>query len=102
MDSEQVGAVILRAFDRHSLLPIMQHPAPSTQSQGTLDWGSLRSPDLSQSILFTNDFCILGREEARIPQAADEIEFFDDGRVVEEVGGYGNRDRPMTAVNGRG
>jgi hypothetical protein len=79
-----------------------QYPAPSTQPQGTLDWGSLRSPDLSQSILFTNDFCILGREEARIPQAADEIEFFDDGRVVEEVGGYGNRDRPMTAVNGRG
>jgi len=66
--------------------------------EGVIDWGTREKMDLSQAILFTNEQRVVRREEARVPQFADEIVFFDEGVVVAQVNS--SNARPMTAVSG--
>ena len=72
-----------------------------------LPWGTLNEIDLSQSILFSNDPAIVKRERGRIPLAQDEIEFFDEGKLVpstvlgsDVLSKPAIIKRPMTAVRG--
>jgi hypothetical protein len=66
-------------------------------------WGTLEHPNLSQSILFTNDESIVRREESRVPQAVNELCFIDEGRQVNhslKAGARSSSDssgRPTTA-----
>jgi hypothetical protein len=79
VDDVLVFSGCLRKSPRHDELTKM--------SDTEIDWcwGSASQPDLSQSILFTNDAEIIAREKARIPVPDSDIEFFDQGKQVNET-----------------
>jgi len=67
-----------------SELPLKARHRRDHYRDGTkLDWGTQEDPDLSQTILFTNEYDVINKESSRIPLAQDEIEFIDGGRRVQ-------------------
>lgn len=79
---------------------LMPSPSQEDLSNSTDDvqWGSLDGDlDLSQVVLFTNNSEIIQREHSRVPQFVDEIEFIDEGKLVNAIS-MNIQQRPMTAV----
>jgi hypothetical protein len=50
--------------------------------EDTLNWGTMDSLDLSQSILFTNNQTLINRDKSRIPMIQETISFLDDGKSM--------------------
>ena len=80
--------------------------------EDTLNWGTMDSLDLSQSILFTNNQTLINRDKSRIPMIQETISFLDDGKSMGLFKDYYNdsdnnnftkqqqySERPMTAAS---
>ena len=76
--------------DKRVTLSDEDYYAPTRLS---LDWGTREHPNLSQSILFTNDEVIVNRFQSRIPVIDEEICFYDEGKVINS---FLNQIRPTT------
>jgi hypothetical protein len=116
-----VDDVLVFSGDLRPSPPVSDLPASLAPTKGTsfdygINWGSSSQPQLSQSIIFTNDPRIVSQEESRIPYSDDCIEFIDEGNRVTSTysesmdrssEAFGEKDvslisRPFTSVGSKG